>query len=117
MDSKVQYLIEFSLQDGQQDTFKKLAGQAIEQTKKEPGTLNYQAYFNQDESKFFVMEQYADSPAAMQHLNNVTPILTELLQISSVSRLEVFGPMAEENRAVATSLGAVFYNHFDGFTR
>jgi quinol monooxygenase YgiN len=118
MDSKVQYKVEFTLQAGQQESFKKMIDQLIIQVKaNEPGTLNYQFYFNEDETICQVIEHYNDSPAMLHHLANVMPALTEVLKISSITKLEFFGPLSEEAHAAAAAFGAVFYSSYDGFTR
>lgn len=118
MNNKATFTIEFSLQEGRQEDFKKIVNEAIAIVEaSEQGALNYQFYFNADESKCYVMEQYSDSSAMMTHLNNVSAVLNEILKISSITRLEIFGSLSAEACAVAESLGAVFYNHYAGFTR
>ncbi len=118
MDNPVKYLIEFSLQDGQQEAFKKMTSELIATVKAaENGTLNYQFYFNEGETKCCVMEEYIDSRAMLLHLENVAPALVEVLKISSITRLEFFGPLSTEARIAAASFGASFYNAYGGFTR
>lgn len=118
MNNKANFTVEFSLQDGAQETFKNKLDEAITLVKaNEPGALNYQFYFNDDETKCYVMEQYADSAAMMFHLSNVSGILNEILQISTLTRLEIFGALSEEAHSFASSMGARFYTHHDGFTR
>jgi quinol monooxygenase YgiN len=118
MGNKVKCLIEFSLQDGQQEAFKKITSELIATVKaNETGTLNYRFYFNAGETKCYGMEEYIDSPAMLLHLENVAPALIELLNISSITRLDFFGPLSPEARIAAASFGASFYNAYDGFTR
>jgi quinol monooxygenase YgiN len=118
MENAVKYIIEFSLQDGQQEAFKKILNELIPMVKaNEPGTLNYQLYFNEDETKCYNIEEYIDSPAMLLHLANVGPGLGEILKISSITRLEFFGPLSPEAHAAAASFGALFYTSYAGFTR
>lgn len=118
MSSKAQYTVEFSIQEGQQASFKDQLKEIIPFIKSnEPGALMYEFYFNSDESKCYVQEQYADSPAMLAHLANVSPRLQEILKISAITRLEIFGALSPEAHAVAESFGASFYTYFDGFTR
>ena len=77
----------------------------------------YEFYFNNDESKCYVTEQYADSNALLTHLANVNDALQQLFKISSITRLEFFGALSPEAHAVAESLGATFFTYFDGFSR
>jgi quinol monooxygenase YgiN len=118
MSNHAQFIVEFTLQAGQQDSFKQQLREIIpfiEST--EPGALIYEFYFNSDESRCYVTERYADSEAMLAHLANVNSRLQEILKISSISRLEIYGALSPEAHAVAASLGANFLTHFDGFSR
>ena len=106
------------MQNGQQQAFKNKLDEAIALVEAtEQGALNYQFYFDDAETKCYVMEQYIDSAAMMIHLANVSTILNDILQVSTVTRLEIFGPVSTEAHAFASSLGARFYSYYDGFTR
>lgn len=118
MNNKVQYTVEFTLQDGQQAAAKKIVDEMIALVEAtEQGALNYQWYFNESETRCYCMEQYINSKAMLLHLENVGLLLGEMLKISSVTRLEIFGALSEEAHAAAASFGASFYTSYDGFTR
>lgn len=118
MSSKAQFVVVFSVNPGQQDSFKEQLREVIPYIESiEPGALIYEFYFNGDESKCYVTEQYADSEAMITHLQNVDSRLKKLLEISSISRLEIFGELSPEAHAIADSLGATFLTHFGGFSR
>ena len=118
MNKKAQFLLEFTLQEGQQESFKKQLDEVIPFIENsEPGALIYEFYFNEDNTKCYVLEQYYDSAAFMTHLVNVSTRLQELLKISSITRLEILGDLSPEAHAFAESLGAKFYNFHGGFAR
>ena len=51
------------------------------------------------------------------HLQNVDSRLKQLLEISSITRLEIYGDLSPEAHALAASFGANFLTHFGGFSR
>jgi quinol monooxygenase YgiN len=109
--------VEFTITPGRNDAFKSLAHQLTEKTSKESGTLAYEWYFSSDESKCHLVELYKDSGAILAHLNNVGPILQELLETSKVTRFEVFGNLNAEVEKALTSFGTKFFKYWDGFHR
>ena len=118
MSSKAQYIVEFSLHPGQQDLFKEQLREIIPYIESlEDGTLIYEFYFNEDESKCVVTEQYADSEAMLTHLANVDSRLKQLLTIANITKLEIYGELSAEAKAIATSFGATFLTRFGGFSR
>ena len=118
MSSKAQFILEFTIQQGQQNSFKEQLKEIVPFIEAlEPDALVYEFYFNSDESKCYVMEQYADSNAFLTHLANVNDRLQNLLKIASITRLEFFGPLSPEAHVVAESFGASFYTYFNGFSR
>ncbi len=118
MATHAQFIVEFTLQEGQQEAFKQQLREIIPFIQStEPGALIYEFYFNSDESRCYVSEKYSDSEAMLAHLSNVNTRLQEILKLSSISRLEIYGALSPEAHAVAASLGANFLTHFGGFSR
>ena len=55
----------FKFHEGKVEEFKRLSAQAMEIVRtKDTGTLQYDIYFNDDESECVVLERYRDSEAA-----------------------------------------------------
>src|SRR5436305_826485 len=62
----------FKFQDGKLEEFKRLSAQAMEIVRtKDTGTLQYDIYFNDDQSECMVIERYRDSEAAIEHASNL----------------------------------------------
>ena len=59
--------------------------------KDEPLTLQCQWFFHEGEDKWYLTETFPDSDAFLLHLANVATQLGQLLEITEVSRFEVFG--------------------------
>ena len=70
MGGAVHWLLEVSVNDGQLDTFKALIAEMVEATQKEPGTLIYEWYFDEEERNCQINERYIDSAATMTHLTS-----------------------------------------------
>lgn len=90
----------FKIKEGKLDEYKRLCEEAMEIVRtKEPGTLQYEVYFNNDESECMVIERYKDSKAAMQHAENLSHIFKGVLSIVSVVHGEVLGEASPELKA------------------
>jgi len=112
------YVIELTINDGGLDTFKELAaGYAAAAEENEPGTTTYQWYLAEDNSKCLLHESFTDSEALLQHLANVGPSLPDLLAVSPITRVEVFGTPSDAAREALDGLGSIYFPHFTGFQR
>ena len=62
----------FKIHEGKLEEFKRLSAQAMEIVKtKDPGTLRYDTYFNDDESECVILEMFRDSQALIDHAQNM----------------------------------------------
>jgi quinol monooxygenase YgiN len=58
----------FKFHEGELEKFKRLAAQCLEIVRaKDTGTLQYEIYFNDDQSECIVLERYRDSEALIEH--------------------------------------------------
>ena len=81
------------------------------------GALSYEFFFNNDESQFYVLEWYKDSEAALGHMGLVNETISKLLEVSQLTRFEIFGKASEKLVQGLTPLGVQFFKHWKGFTR
>jgi quinol monooxygenase YgiN len=90
----------FKLHEGKLDEFKRLSAEAMEIVRtKDSGTLQYDTYFNEDQSECVVIERYRDSEAAIEHAANLRDLSEAILAIVSVVHGEVLGEPSAELRA------------------
>ena len=116
--SMIGYVIELTINAGGLETFKKLAaGYTTAVQANEPGTTTYQWYLAEDDSKCLLHESFTGSDALLQHLANVGPSLPDLLAVSPITRVEVFGTPSDAAREALDGLGAAYFPHFTGFQR
>jgi quinol monooxygenase YgiN len=98
--SELMGIARFKVHEGKLDEFKRLSVQAMEivQTK-DTGTLQYDTYFNDDQSECVVIERYRDSKAAIEHAANLGDLFGPILATVSVVHGELLGEPSAELRA------------------
>jgi hypothetical protein len=90
----------FKFNEGKREEFKRLSAQAMEIVRtKDSGTLQYDTYFNDDQSEVMVIERYRDSEAAMAHAANVGHLFGPILATVSLVHGELLGEPSAELRA------------------
>src|SRR4051812_38238376 len=84
---------------GKVEEWKRLTEAAMEIVRtKDTGTLQYEIFFNADESEALVFERYRDADAALEHFSNIGHLMEPLLATASVTG-EVLGAPNEAMRA------------------
>jgi quinol monooxygenase YgiN len=90
----------FKFHEGKLEEYKRLSAQAMEIVRtKDSGTLQYDTYFNDDQSECVIIERYRDSEAAMEHAANLADLSADVLAIVSVVHGELLGDPSAELRA------------------
>jgi quinol monooxygenase YgiN len=90
----------FKIHEGKLDEYKRLCAQSMEIVRtKDTGTLQYDTYFNDDQSECIVLERYRDSDAAMEHAANMADLMEPVLATVDVIHGEILGEPSAELRA------------------
>jgi quinol monooxygenase YgiN len=98
--SELRGIARFKFHEGKVEEFKRLSAQAMEIVRtKDTGTLQYEVYFNDDQSECMVLERYRDSDAAMEHASNLGDLFGAVLATVTVVHGELLGEPSEELRA------------------
>jgi len=99
--SELMGIARFKFHEGKLEEFKRLSAEAREIVRtKDTGTLQYDIYFNDDESECMVIERFRDSEALIEHGANMAEISAAVLSIVSVVvHGELLGEPSEELRA------------------
>lgn len=104
----------FKINEGQLDAFKKITSQFIATVKdKDQGTLMYDWYLNEDTMECAVLEDYADSNAALEHIAHVGDLLKKLMDLGEMS-LELYGSPNEELSKALEGLDAKVFPFYAG---
>ena len=70
--SELQGIARFEFHEDKLEEFKRLAAQCMEIVRtKDTGTLQYDIYFNDDQSECIVHERYRDSEALIEHAGHL----------------------------------------------
>jgi quinol monooxygenase YgiN len=97
---ELQGIIRFKIHEGKLDEFKRLSAQAMEIVRtKDSGTLQYDSYFNEDQSECVVLERFRDSEALIEHTENIGDLTEAILATVSVVHGELLGEPNAELRA------------------
>jgi quinol monooxygenase YgiN len=96
---ELQGIVRFTFHAGKVDEFKRLSAECLEIVRaKDVGTLQYDTYFNDDESKCVVLERFRDSDALILHGQNMAPLTESIMATGTVSG-ELLGDLSEGLRA------------------
>jgi quinol monooxygenase YgiN len=97
--SELQGIARFKFHEGKLEEFKRLSTQCMEIVRaKDTGTLQYDVYFNDDQSEGIVLERYRDSAALIEHAAHLGDLAAAVLATGSVSG-ELLGEPSSELRA------------------
>ena len=76
---------------GKVEEWKRLSEEAMEIVRtRDTGTLQYEIFFNEDETEAMVFERYRDADAAIEHFSNISHLMEPILGTASVTG-EVLG--------------------------
>lgn len=96
---ELQGIVRFTFHPGKVEEFKRLSAECLEIVRaKDVGTLQYDTYFNEDESECIVLERFRDSDALILHGQNMAPLMDSIMATGRVSG-ELLGDLSEELRA------------------
>lgn len=99
--SELQGIVRFRFHPGKVEEFKRLSAQAMEIVRREPGTLQYETYFNEDESEAVAIERFRDSQALIDHGQNMAELMDPIIATADVTG-ELLGELSPELRALMT---------------
>ena len=98
--SELQGIARFKFHEGKLEEFKRLAAQCMEIVRtKDTGTLQYDIYFNDDQSECIVLERYRDSEALIEHAAHLGDLGEAIFATGWVSG-ELLGEPSAELRAI-----------------
>jgi quinol monooxygenase YgiN len=99
--------VRFRFHDGDVEEFKRLSEQCMEIVRtQDTGTLQYDTFFNDDETECIVIERFRDSDALVRHGENLAHLMDAIIATGSVSG-ELLGEPSAEIRAQIAGDGPV----------
>ena len=110
--SEIQGIARFKFHEGKVEEFKRLSAQVIDIVRaKDTGTLQYEIYFNDDQSESVVYERYRDSEAVIEHAAHVGDPMAAIFATASVSS-ELLGDPSAELTAMTAGSGVSLFRPF-----
>jgi quinol monooxygenase YgiN len=105
--TELQAIVRFRFHDGAVEEFKRLSAQCLEIVRtKDIGTLQYDTFFNADESECIVLERFRDADALIQHGENLAHLMDAIVATGSVHG-ELLGELPPELRSRFSDDGPV----------
>jgi quinol monooxygenase YgiN len=90
----------FSIRDGGKAGFERIAFALQAQAKTEPGTLTFR-WFTAGVGRYVVLEEYADTMAALAHNERAGPLLAEVTDHAEMVSAEIYSRIGPELQAWA----------------
>jgi len=98
--SELQSIVRFKFHEGTLDEFKRLSAECMAIVRsQDPGTLQYDTFFNEDESECIVLERFRDVEALLQHSANIGDERMEAIVATGECSGELLGAIPAELRA------------------
>jgi quinol monooxygenase YgiN len=117
MADQISWQVELAIKPGQLDNFRALTREMVEFTQAEAGVLIYERFISADGATVYVYERYADSAAAVAHLQAFRQHFGErFASLVERKRFTVFGAPSVALRAILDRFGATYFAFLDGFT-
>lgn len=105
-------LARIKIHAGKLDEFKRIAERCLEIVRtRDTETLQYELFFNEDQSECIVFERYRDSKAGLEHGEHIGEVMGALKAISEISG-EVWGNPSPELRKMLEEQGVKIYTPF-----
>jgi quinol monooxygenase YgiN len=97
--TEFQSIVRFKFHPGKLEEFKRLSAVCMEIVRtQDPGTLQYDTFFNEDESECIVLERFRDLDALLQHGANIGDELMAEIVATGECHGELLGPVPPEVR-------------------
>ena len=114
----VAWHVELAVRPGRLEALRELTEEMVALTRSEPGALAYERYVSEDGATVWVYERYADSAAALAHLETFARRFgRRFAALVERRRFTVLGQPSEGLRAVLDGYGAVYHRRLAGFSR
>ena len=109
---QLQVTAKLAIKDGKLDAFKEAAAACMESVRaRDHGTLQYDWFWNADQTECNVRETYASSEALMEHIGNLGDPFGALLDTSDIV-VEVYGDPSTELVEATAAIPVTVYSHY-----
>ena len=114
----ISWNVEAKIKKGKLDELKELITKGSSQVKINGiNTLAYEFWFSPDNKIVHYYNRYLNSEALIFHMNNISPMLPELLKLATPKKITVYGPANDSVKKIIKHLNPSYFNNYGGFTR
>jgi len=114
--SQLQVTARLAIHDGKIDQFKEVAAECMQIVRsKDSGTVQYDWFFNADQTECVVREAYRDSAAVLEHVANLGETFGALLEVSDIE-VEIFGAPSPELLEATAALAPRVFSPFQSLS-
>jgi len=115
--NRVYVLTEFAIAPGKVDEFKEIFQELLEIVKEKGSeTLRYLCYFDKDQTKSFLVEEYPNAAALRAHIVHVGITLPKLMKISK-PKFTVLGKPNLPAKEILSAAGGQNFAYWNGLAR
>ena len=112
--SDLRLSVRCDIHEGKLDEFRAIAAACVESVRtRDTGTLQYDWFLTDDETKCVILERYGSSDALLEHLENLGEIFVALLATCEL-KADIFGDPSEELLAAAGAIPTRIYRYYQG---
>jgi quinol monooxygenase YgiN len=111
--SEIQGIGRLKVHEGKGEEFKRLSAQVMDIVRaKDTGTLQYEIYFNDDESECVIYERYRDSESVIEHGTHGGELMAAIFATGSVTGQLLLGEPSDELVAMTRGSGISIFRPF-----
>ena len=107
----------FTVTVDQMDKFKPLVPKLVAATEKEPGALQFEGNFGDDQKTVDFFERYTDSKAALFHQReSFAPSSKEFFALGKLTRWVIYGTPSEEFKKANADFNPIYMTTLDALS-
>ena len=115
--ASIHWLLELELNPERVADFKGLMSEMVALAETQPGTLVYEWYFNEDNSRCIINERYRDTTALIDHMEASRLYAERFIAAATISRLTILGDVDTATRVALEALEPSYLSIGEGFSR
>jgi quinol monooxygenase YgiN len=110
-------IVDIAIKPGKAEDFRAAAQALFERTQDEPGTLRYEYYIADDETRNINIEVFEDAAAFVAHNQHCAPLVPALLAAGDIRRIDVVGDHSDELYAELEGMDLLHFTRLGGISR
>jgi quinol monooxygenase YgiN len=117
MDGVVSWVVEIAVKPGRLEAFRALMDEMVSAVRADPGAVIYEWFIDDDDRVVHIYERYADSAAAMRHMEVFGRFAERYLAETDPLGFTLMGSPTDEVRAALSDDPPLYLRSFGGFAR